>query len=154
MSNNNSVRRGFVEAGFIGTKDDFDALVEFAEERGMGFVWGGMQGDDHIGWPAEADRLREGLLQCATEAGEDVRDGVPTWPDVVDWAVRAVREGRETYEQDNNDLTTGIVKIADWIERDRRESDKVLCHLQSLRRLTFTGRVTSLREGSGEQDAR
>jgi hypothetical protein len=47
---------------------------------------------------AEIERLRQGLLACATEAGEDVSDGIPTWPDVVEWAVRAVREGRVLYE--------------------------------------------------------
>lgn len=28
-----------------------------------------------------------------------------------------------------------IAEVADWIERDRREPDKVLCNVQSLRRL-------------------
>lgn len=28
-----------------------------------------------------------------------------------------------------------VLKIAGWIERDRREPDKILCHVQSLRRL-------------------
>ena len=27
-----------------------------------------------------------------------------------------------------------VAEIADWIERDRKEPDKVLCHVQSLRR--------------------
>lgn len=90
---------------------------------------------------AEVDRLRAGLLACATAAGEDVSDGIPTWPDVVEWAVRAVREGRETYEQDNRDLTEGITRVAEWFERDRREPDKVLCHVQSLRRLNISGRL-------------
>lgn len=49
---------------------------------------------------AEVARLRHGLLACATAAGEDVSYGIPTWPDIVEWAVAAVREGREASEQD------------------------------------------------------
>lgn len=32
------------------------------------------------------------------------------------------------------DMRAAVERIADWIERDRREPDKVLCHLLSLRR--------------------
>lgn len=61
---------------------------------------------DHFGaLISEVERLRAGLLQCATEAGEDVSDGIPTWPDVVEWAVGAVREGRQQMEADYDALS-------------------------------------------------
>lgn len=60
--------------------------------------------DDANALISEVERLRDGLLQCATAAGEDVSDGIPTWPDVVEWAVRAVRENRETIEADYDAL--------------------------------------------------
>lgn len=31
-------------------------------------------------------------------------------------------------------MSSRLSEIADWIERDRREPDKVLCNVQSLRR--------------------
>lgn len=66
-----------------------------------------------VGGDAEIDRLRAGLLACAEAAGEDVSDGIPSWPDVVEWAVRAVREGRRESE-DAVEAAEG--KLADAIE--------------------------------------
>jgi hypothetical protein len=43
---------------------------------------------------AEVERLRQGLFECAKQAGEDVSEGIPTFPDIVDWAVEAVRQLR------------------------------------------------------------
>jgi len=45
-------------------------------------------------WRKEAKRMRDGLVRCAAAAGEDVSDGPPSWPDIVEWAVAAVRESR------------------------------------------------------------
>jgi hypothetical protein len=46
----------------------------------------------------EVDRLRGALYECAVAAGEDTSDGVPTWPDLADWAVEAVRQMRRDYD--------------------------------------------------------
>lgn len=51
---------------------------------------------------AEVKRLRQGLWQCAVEAGVDT-DGDTTYhgtfPDIVDFAVAAVKDLRECYEE-------------------------------------------------------
>jgi hypothetical protein len=60
---------------------------------------------------AEVERLREGLLACATAAGEDVSDGIPTCPDVVDWAVRAVAECRAENEAEIDRLEAEIDRL-------------------------------------------
>lgn len=48
---------------------------------------------------AEVERLRRALYECAKAAGEDVSGGPPTWPDVADWAIEAVRQMREDYDR-------------------------------------------------------
>lgn len=42
----------------------------------------------------------------------------------------AFREARARHDR----YRERVAEIAGWIERDRREPDKVLCHLSSLRR--------------------
>lgn len=59
------------------------------------------------------EELRQGLLACATAAGEDVSDGIPTWPDIVEWAVRAVREGREASEHDARAAEDEVERLRD-----------------------------------------
>lgn len=46
----------------------------------------------------ENERLRLGLLACARESGADVSDGIPDFPDIVDWAVDCVRALRTDYD--------------------------------------------------------
>ena len=53
----------------------------------------------------EIERLKQGLWDCAGEAGTDL-DGDPTprhlaYPDIVDFALRAVRELRRDYEEED-----------------------------------------------------
>jgi hypothetical protein len=60
---------------------------------------------------AEVERLRDGLLQCATAAGEDVSDGIPDWPDVVEWAVLAVREGRRDADRDYDEAQGEVKRL-------------------------------------------
>lgn len=52
---------------------------------------------------ADIERLRAALFACAAAAGEDVSDGPPTWPDLADFALAAVRQMREDYEADASD---------------------------------------------------
>lgn len=56
--------------------------------------------DTTIALATEITRLRDGLEECALESGADVSDGVPTWPDIVAWAVESVRELRQVYDQE------------------------------------------------------
>lgn len=59
--------------------------------------------DEIGGLKAEIARLRQGLWDCARIAGADL-DGdrtpdVLTYPDIVDFALEAVRELREDYQE-------------------------------------------------------
>lgn len=60
---------------------------------------------------AEVERLRAGLLACAKAAGEDVSDGPPTWPDIAEWAVRAVDELRDEYDQEWDRVTALVSEV-------------------------------------------
>lgn len=56
---------------------------------------------------AEIERLRQGLWECAIAVGEDIDDPTPhymTFPDIVEYALRAVREHRRDYDELLNEL--------------------------------------------------
>lgn len=65
----------------------------------------------------EIERLRHGLLACAREAGEDVSEGIPTWPDIVDWAVAAVKTGRTEYDQETLEIEEQCKELRVEVDR-------------------------------------
>lgn len=62
-------------------------------------------------------------LDPHTPSDHDPLIGVMDTPELAEAAVRAHNE---------------LEKFADWVERDRREPDKVFCHAQSMRRAALT----------------
>lgn len=56
------------EIGVEGGETELDALVEFADQHGMTFVWGGVQ--DHDGWPAEWGKSQDEVLRLHLQAKE------------------------------------------------------------------------------------
>jgi hypothetical protein len=57
------------------------------------------------GLEAEIERLRKGLWECARVAGEDTDGGGPqhlAHPDIVEYAVKAVADLREAYDEANS----------------------------------------------------
>lgn len=65
----------------------------------------------------EIERLRLGLQRCAERAGEDVSGGIPTQPEVVEWAVSAVTECRKEQEDSYRELEQELLTAK--TERDR-----------------------------------
>lgn len=53
--------------------------------------------------------LRNALIACAEAAGEDMSGGVPTWPALHVWAVRAVRQLRADYDNAAEDMADAAI---------------------------------------------
>lgn len=73
---------------------------------------------------------------------EDLRNALRYWTGKDERTT--ARIGRFRMERDDaraevERLRKLMAEKADWLERDRRESDKILCHVASLRRDAFDG---------------
>jgi PAS domain-containing protein len=80
----------------------------------------------------EIAALRAGLWECVKWTGADTSGGIPTWPDIVDYAIREVRRLREESDAEGDRMDSEIerltTRLASW-ERGARPPDEFFVKL-------------------------